>query len=78
MDTRAITHILSQPHRYPKPSFVRDTLASMAGEHGLLVVEGAYCLNAYLPARTDSQTLLHQATFISDRYDPPLMCVRVC
>ena len=40
MDIRAITHILSLPHQYPKPSFVRDTLASMAGEQGLLVVEG--------------------------------------
>ncbi|KAF8489400.1 cytochrome P450 [Gautieria morchelliformis] len=40
MDTRAISHILSQPHEYPKPSFVRDTLSSMAGEQGLLVVEG--------------------------------------
>ncbi|KIJ54870.1 hypothetical protein M422DRAFT_24767 [Sphaerobolus stellatus SS14] len=39
MDPRAIMHILSKPHEYPKPGFVRDTLATMAGEQGLLVVE---------------------------------------
>jgi len=42
MDPRAIMYILSKPHEYPKPGFVRDTLASMAGEQGLLVVESGY------------------------------------
>ncbi|KAF8517393.1 cytochrome P450 [Hysterangium stoloniferum] len=40
MDPRAIIHILSKPDHYPKPSFVRDSLASMGGEYGLIVVEG--------------------------------------
>ncbi|KAF8584689.1 cytochrome P450 [Ramaria rubella] len=40
MDTRAIIHILSRSSDYIKPGFVRDTLASMTGQHGLLVAEG--------------------------------------
>lgn len=52
MDTRAITHILSHPHDYPKPGFVRDSLASMTGERGLLVVEGEYTACASLQVLT--------------------------
>ncbi|PPQ81273.1 hypothetical protein CVT25_015057 [Psilocybe cyanescens] len=41
-DPVAIAHILGNAYHYPKPDFVRDSLASMtAGHNGLLVVEGA-------------------------------------
>ncbi|KZP19241.1 cytochrome P450 [Athelia psychrophila] len=40
-DPRAIAHILGHAYEYPKPDFVRDSLATMAaGEEGLLTVEG--------------------------------------
>ena len=40
-DLRAISHILSHAYDYPKPDFVRDSLATMgAGQEGLLTVEG--------------------------------------
>ena len=40
-DPVAIAHILGHADNYPKPNFVRDTLAAMtAGRDGLLVVEG--------------------------------------
>ena len=40
-DPVAIAHILGHADDYPKPDFVRDTLAAMtAGRDGLLVVEG--------------------------------------
>jgi hypothetical protein len=42
-DPKALTHILSHTYDYPKPSFVRASLAMMGGEHGLVVVEGV-CL----------------------------------
>uniref|UniRef100_A0A8H7XTF7 Cytochrome P450 n=1 Tax=Psilocybe cubensis TaxID=181762 RepID=A0A8H7XTF7_PSICU len=41
-DPVAIAHILGNAYHYPKPDFVRESLASMAAGHdGLLVVEGA-------------------------------------
>jgi hypothetical protein len=40
-DPRAIAHILGNAYDYPKPDFVRDSLATMAAGHeGLIVVEG--------------------------------------
>ncbi|KAG5648394.1 hypothetical protein DXG03_004968 [Asterophora parasitica] len=40
-DPVAIAHILANAYEYPKPDFVRDSLASMAAGHeGLLTVEG--------------------------------------
>lgn len=40
-DARAVAHILGHPDDFPKPDFVRATLASMAAGHeGLIVVEG--------------------------------------
>ena len=40
-DPVAVSHILGRGYDYPKPDFVRDSLASMAAGHeGLLVVEG--------------------------------------
>lgn len=40
-DPVAISHILAHAYEYPKPDFVRDSLASMAAGHdGLLTVEG--------------------------------------
>lgn len=39
-DLKAIGHILAHPEVYPKPSFVRDSLATMGGGEGLIVVEG--------------------------------------
>ena len=40
-DPIAIAHILGNPYHYPKPEFIKDTLANMAaGHHGLLTVEG--------------------------------------
>lgn len=40
-DPVAVAHILGRAYDYPKPDFVRDSLASMAaGHHGLLTVEG--------------------------------------
>ncbi|KAF7974757.1 hypothetical protein HWV62_11347 [Athelia sp. TMB] len=41
-DPRALAHVLARADAYPKPDFVRDSLASMAAGHeGLLTVEGA-------------------------------------
>lgn len=41
VDTTAISYILSNAYEYPKPDFVRDSLATMAAGHeGLLTVEG--------------------------------------
>ncbi|KAF7967767.1 hypothetical protein HWV62_33223 [Athelia sp. TMB] len=41
-DARALAHVLARADAYPKPDFVRDSLASMAAGHeGLLTVEGA-------------------------------------
>lgn len=41
VDTLAISYILSNAYAYPKPDFVRDSLATMAAGHeGLLTVEG--------------------------------------
>ena len=41
-DARAIAHVLGRAYDYPKPDFVRDSLATMAAGHeGLLTVEGA-------------------------------------
>lgn len=40
-DPLAVSHILGHGYDYPKPDFIRDALASMAGGHeGLLTVEG--------------------------------------
>jgi len=40
-DPVAVAHILGNAYQYPKPDFVRDSLASMAaGREGLLTVEG--------------------------------------
>jgi hypothetical protein len=40
-DPRAVAHILGNAYDYPKPDFIRDSLATMAaGTEGLLVVEG--------------------------------------
>lgn len=40
-DPVAIAYILRNAYDYPKPDFVRESLATMAaGHHGLLVVEG--------------------------------------
>ncbi|THG99229.1 hypothetical protein EW145_g7300, partial [Phellinidium pouzarii] len=40
-DLRAIAHVLANAYEYPKPDFVRDSLASMvAGHDGLLTTEG--------------------------------------
>jgi len=40
-DPVAVAHILGNAYDYPKPDFVRDSLASMAAGHqGLLTVEG--------------------------------------
>lgn len=40
-DPLAIAHILGHAYEYPKPDFVRDSLATMAAGHeGLIVVEG--------------------------------------
>lgn len=40
-DPVAIAHILGNAYDYPKPDFVRDSLATMvAGHEGLLTVEG--------------------------------------
>lgn len=40
-DPRAIAHILGNAYAYPKPDFIRDSLATMAAGHeGLLTVEG--------------------------------------
>ncbi|KAF7299325.1 Cytochrome P450 [Mycena indigotica] len=40
-DPRALAHILGRAYDYPKPGFVRESLAAMAGgDAGLLVVEG--------------------------------------
>ena len=40
-DPRAVNHIMSRGYDYPKPDFVRDSLASMAaGYEGLLTAEG--------------------------------------
>ncbi|KDR82630.1 hypothetical protein GALMADRAFT_220617 [Galerina marginata CBS 339.88] len=40
-DPVAVAHILGNAYHYPKPDFVRDSLASMAAGHdGLLTVEG--------------------------------------
>jgi hypothetical protein len=42
-DPIAIAHILGQAYDYPKPDFIRDTLATMAtGHDGLLTVEGEH------------------------------------
>lgn len=41
VDTTAIAYILNHAYEYPKPDFVRDSLATMAAGHeGLLTVEG--------------------------------------
>ncbi|GLB38291.1 putative cytochrome P450 [Lyophyllum shimeji] len=41
MDPLALAHILGHAYEYPKPEFVRDSLAGMAAGHdGLLTVEG--------------------------------------
>lgn len=41
LDDLALAHILAHPDDYPKPDFVRDSLASMAAGHqGLLTSEG--------------------------------------
>jgi cytochrome P450 len=40
-DLHAISYILAHAYDYPKPDFVRDSLATMAAGHeGLLTVEG--------------------------------------
>lgn len=40
-DTEAIKYVLGRAYEYPKPDFVRDSLASMAaGYEGLLTAEG--------------------------------------
>jgi cytochrome P450 len=40
-DERAVAHVLRNAYQYPKPDFVRDSLATMAAGHdGLLTVEG--------------------------------------
>lgn len=40
-DPTAVAHILGHAYDYPKPDFVRDSLATMAAGHaGLLTVEG--------------------------------------
>ncbi|EJC98034.1 cytochrome P450 [Fomitiporia mediterranea MF3/22] len=40
-DPRAVAHVLGNAYDYPKPDFVRDSLASMAAGHdGLLTSEG--------------------------------------
>ncbi|KAF8158235.1 cytochrome P450 [Crassisporium funariophilum] len=40
-DPVAVAHVLGNAYDYPKPDFVRDSLASMvAGQEGLLTVEG--------------------------------------
>ncbi|OCB84952.1 cytochrome P450 [Sanghuangporus baumii] len=40
-DPRAVAHVLGNAYEYPKPDFVRDSLASMAAGHdGLLTSEG--------------------------------------
>ncbi|RDB17901.1 hypothetical protein Hypma_000804 [Hypsizygus marmoreus] len=40
-DPVAIAHVLAHAYQYPKPDFVRDSLASMAAGHeGILTVEG--------------------------------------
>lgn len=40
-DPVAISHILGNAYEYPKPDFVRDSLATMAAGHdGLLTTEG--------------------------------------
>ncbi|OSX56492.1 hypothetical protein POSPLADRAFT_1159998 [Postia placenta MAD-698-R-SB12] len=40
-DPAAVSHIMGRAYDYPKPEFVRDSLASMAsGREGLLTVEG--------------------------------------
>ncbi|OBZ71424.1 hypothetical protein A0H81_08617 [Grifola frondosa] len=40
-DPTAVGYIMSRAYDYPKPDFVRDSLASMAaGKEGLLTVEG--------------------------------------
>ena len=40
-DPLAVNHIMSRGYDYPKPDFVRDSLASMAaGYEGLLTAEG--------------------------------------
>jgi hypothetical protein len=40
-DPRAIAHILGHAYDYPKPDFIRDSLATMAaGYDGLIVAEG--------------------------------------
>ncbi|KAF5382545.1 hypothetical protein D9615_002825 [Tricholomella constricta] len=40
-DPVALAHVLAHAYQYPKPDFVRDSLASMAAGHdGLLTVEG--------------------------------------
>jgi len=77
MDSRAITHILSRPHEYPKPGFVRDTLASMAGEQGLLVVEGKcvwlcafYASCVLFLSRRTIDIYCPQGRHIRDRYVP--------
>ncbi|KAG6903285.1 hypothetical protein C0995_000180 [Termitomyces sp. Mi166 len=40
-DPTALAHVLAHAYDYPKPDFVRDSLASMgAGYHGILTAEG--------------------------------------
>lgn len=42
-DPVAVAHILAHAYDYPKPDFVRDSLATMAAGHdGLLTVEGEH------------------------------------
>jgi hypothetical protein len=39
-DLQALSHILAHAYDYPKPDFVKDSMAAIAGYDGLIVVEG--------------------------------------
>ena len=64
-DPRAVNYIMSRGYDYPKPDFVRDSLASMAaGYEGLLTAEGDMHRKQVRP--------LSSLYALSARADPPI------
>ena len=64
-DPRAVNYIMSRGYDYPKPDFVRDSLASMAaGYEGLLTAEGDMHRKQVRP--------LFSLYALSARADPPV------
>lgn len=70
-DPVAVAHVLGNAYAYPKPDFVRDSLASMAAGHdGLLTVEGedhrrqVRFLSSSSSFDSAVLTLFHRSSFI--------------